>query len=199
MRTLATIFCLLATLVAQPAVAQQSCPNLVVSNNNDVVNGNTSSPCALIASNGGDGISLREALLAANNATGSGTIAISFAPALAGETIALTERFAPITRSQITLTGLTNNGQPDITLDATNAANAGAIFFIATSNFAMSGMNVTNLPVNFNGMQIGGFGYTLTGQAVTSPSQICCFQITGNAFSNGNGSNSFAIYVAANV
>ncbi len=131
MRTLATVLCLLATLVARPAVAQQSCPSLVVSNNNDVVNGNTSSPCALIASNGGDGISLREALLAANNATGSGTITVTFAPALAGTTIALTERFAPITRSQITLTGLTNNGQPDITLDATNASNAGSIFFIA--------------------------------------------------------------------
>jgi hypothetical protein len=199
MRTLAIIFCLLATLVAQPAVAQQSCPSLVVSNNNDVVNGNTSSPCALIASNGGDGISLREALLAANNATGSGTITITFASALAGATIALAERFAPITRSQITLTGLTNNGQPDITLDATNASNAGAIFFIAASNFAMSGMNVTNLPTNFDGMQIGGSGYTLMGQAVTSPSQICCFQITGNTFSNGNGANSFGIYVPANV
>jgi len=185
-------------MFAQQAVAQQACPTLVVSNANDDVNGDTSSPCALIAGPGPDGISLREALLAANNATGSGTISINFASALAGETIALTERFAPITRSQITLTGLTNNGQPNITLDATSASNPGAIFFIATSNFTMSAMNVINLPTNFNGMQIGGFGYSLTGQMVSSPSQICCFQIFGNAFGNGTGSNSSAVYVPAN-
>jgi hypothetical protein len=36
----------------------------VVSTNDDVVNGNTSSPCALIANPGPHGISLSEALLA---------------------------------------------------------------------------------------------------------------------------------------
>ncbi len=87
MRTIATMICLLATMIAQQAVAQQTCPSLVVSNNNDLVNGDTSSPCALIANPGPDGISLREALLAANNATGSGTITITFASALAGQTI----------------------------------------------------------------------------------------------------------------
>ncbi|MFZ0514156.1 MAG: choice-of-anchor Q domain-containing protein, partial [Candidatus Nitrosopolaris sp.] len=120
-----------------------------------------------------------------------------FAPSLAGTTIALTERFAPITRSQITLAGLTSNGQPNITLDATNASNPGAILFIAASNFTMTGMNITNLPANFNAMQIGGFGYNLVGQMVSSPGKTCCFQINGNAFSNGSdsGNGSMGIFV----
>ena len=197
MRRLAATICfVLAAMSAQQAAAQQACPTLTVTTDDDEVNGDTSSPCALIAHNGGDGISLREALLAANNAAGSGTITITFAPALAGATIALTERFAPITRNQITLTGPTSNGQPNITLDATNAANSGAILFIAASDFTMSGMNITNLPANFNAMQIGGFGYNLVGQMVSSPAQICCFQINGNAFSNGSNNNSFAIFLS---
>jgi len=63
--------------LAQPVAAA----DIVVSNNNDVVNGDTSSPSALIASPGPDGISLREALTAANNAAGPHTI--SFNAALA--------------------------------------------------------------------------------------------------------------------
>src|SRR5271154_1859077 len=70
MRTIAALLILaLAAMTVQQAIGQQACPSLVITNNNDVVNGDTSSPCALIANNGGDGISLREALLAANNAT----------------------------------------------------------------------------------------------------------------------------------
>jgi hypothetical protein len=193
LRTIAIIVCVIATLVAQQAAAQQTCPSLVVSNNNDVINGDTSSPCALIASPGADGISLREALLAANNATGSGTITITFAPALAAATIALSERFAPITRDQITLTGLTSNGQPAITVDATHASNPGPILFIAASYFAMSGLNFPSIPTNFHGIQIGGFYFDLMGNMVSSPAQLCCVQITGNAFSNGT--TGFAVYV----
>ena len=194
MRTIATtIFFVLATIIAQQAVAQQSCPILVVSNNNDVVNGDTSSPCALIANPGPDGISLREALLAANNATGSGTITVTFASALAGATIALTERFAPITRNQIALTGLTSNGQAAITVDATHASNPGPILFIAASYFSMSGLNFPSIPTNFHGIQIGGFFFDLMGNMVSSPAQLCCVQITGNAFSNGT--TGFAVYV----
>jgi hypothetical protein len=196
MRSIATIVFLLAIVMGPQALAQQACPTLVVATNDDTVNGDTSSPCALIGNAGPDGISLREALLAANNATGSGTITITFAPALAGTTIALTGRFAPITNPQITLTGLTSNGQPDITLDATNVPTQGEILFIATSDFAMSGMNIINIPTNFNAMQIGGYSYDLTGQMVSSPQQISGFQITGNSFSNGTGNNTFAIFVS---
>jgi hypothetical protein len=198
MRSIVIIICLIATMFGAPAVAQQACPTLVVATNDDAVNGDTSSPCALIANPGPDGISLREALLAANNATGSGVVTITFAGALAGTTVALSERLAPITRSQITLTGLTNNGQPNTTLDATNASNPGSILFIATSNFTMSGINMINIPTNFNGMQIGGFDYNLTGQMISSPAQICCLEITSSAFSSSSGSGAFGVYIPAN-
>ncbi len=158
-----------------------------------MINGDTSSPCALIANPGADGISLREALLAANNATGSGVVTITFASALAGATITLTERFAPITRNQITLTGLTSNGQSNITVDATHASNPGPILFLAASYFAMSGLNFPSIPTNFHGIQIGGFYFDSMGNMVSSPAQLCCVQITGNAFSNGT--TGFAVYV----
>jgi hypothetical protein len=93
MRSVLIITCLVATMLGAPAVAQQTCPSLVVSTNDDVVNGDTSSPCALIANPGPDGISLREALLAANNATGSGVVTITFAGTLAGTTIAVNRRW----------------------------------------------------------------------------------------------------------
>jgi hypothetical protein len=196
MRSVLIITCLVATMLGAPAVAQQACPTLVVATNDDAVNGDTSSPCALIANPGPDGISLREALLAANNATGSGTITVTFASALASATITLTKPFAPITRSQITLTGLTSNGQPDITIDASQLSSPSPvpIMFVAASSFAMSGLKFPSIPTNFVGIQIGG-----SSQTVSSPSQICCFQIAGNAFSNGTGTNTFAISVPANI
>src|SRR5262245_8763095 len=47
---------------------------VAVTNLTDVVNGDTANLAALAANNGGDGISLREALTAANNTAGSDTI-----------------------------------------------------------------------------------------------------------------------------
>ena len=198
--TAAVIFFVLAVMSAQQAAAQQACPSLVVSTTDDEVNGDTLSPCALIANPGPDGISLREALVAANNATGFGTITITFAPSLAGATIALTKQFPPITRNQITVSGLTNNGQPDITIDASTLSDTSPypgipILFIAASYFTMSGLNFPTIPSNFVGVQIGGSAYDL-GSVVTSLAQLCCVQVADNAFSNGAGDNTFAVLVS---
>jgi hypothetical protein len=176
-------------VLTQPARAA----TLVVSNNSDLVNGDTSSPAALIANPGPDGISLREALLAANNAPGPHTI--TFAPALAGQTIVLTTRFAPITRDQITITGLTSNGQPNITIDASSASNPGAILFIAASSFTMTGLRFPSIPMNFNAVVIGGAQFDLQGHVVAAPQQISGIQIIGNTFANGLGNNTFAVDV----
>ena len=43
----AMLFFALAMLIAQQAAAQQPCPTLTVTTNDDTVNGDTSSPCAL--------------------------------------------------------------------------------------------------------------------------------------------------------
>jgi len=173
-------------------------PPLTVSNTNDLVNGCTSSPTCLIKHPGPDGISLREAIMAVNNVPGPN--AITFAAALAGKTIKLSSRLPPITRGKITLTGLTTStGQPNVTIDASQASNPGPVLFIAASHFTVSGLNFSSIPMNFNGIQIGGSGFGLMGHSVSSPAQVCCVQIIGNAFSNGTGDNTFAIFVAADI
>ena len=66
------------TYVAVNKQAQQSFSSVLatvnVSNTTDTSNGDTSSITNLIASDGGDGISLREAVIAANNTSGTDTI-----------------------------------------------------------------------------------------------------------------------------
>jgi CSLREA domain-containing protein len=57
---------------------------VTVGNLNDVVNGNTASIGALLASDGGDGISLREAIVAANADNTDAADTINFAAALGG-------------------------------------------------------------------------------------------------------------------
>ena len=137
--------------------------------------------------------SLRQALLTANNTPGIDTITVTFAGAFAGGTIALTMPFAPITRDGITIIGLTSNNQPNITIDASQTSNPGPILFISASSFSMSGLRFLSIPVNFNGMQIGGYS-----NPFTSPPQISDVNISGNVFSNGTGENTFAIYVPVN-
>jgi hypothetical protein len=181
-------------LLAQSAAAA----TVTVSSTGDDTDGDTSSIANLIANPGPDGtISLREALLAANNTPGPNTI--SFAPALAGQTIALTNRFAPITRDGITITGPTSNGQPNITINPSAASNPGAVLFIAASSFTMTGVRFSSIPSSFNGIQIGGSGFDLMGHQVDAPAQITDFNISGNSFSNGTGLNTFAIFVSHTI
>lgn len=63
--------------------------SLTVSNASDVVDGDTSSPGALLADPGSDGISLREAVLAADNAPSGMHVYIDFVDGLSGQTIQL--------------------------------------------------------------------------------------------------------------
>src|SRR5207249_5128036 len=106
----------LSWLVVALPTAPVAAAVLVVATTNDAVNGDTSNPDALIANPGSDGISLREALAAANNAPGPHVI--TFAQTLAGATIAPASPLPPISRDHITLTGLTtSDGQPNITID----------------------------------------------------------------------------------
>jgi uncharacterized protein (TIGR03437 family) len=94
---------------------------LTVTNAGDVVNGNVSSPAALIANPGTDGISLREALLAVNQAPGSYTI--GFAPSLKGSTIQIGQPgLPPLTGGGVIVNGdIDGDGKPDIQLDAGGA------------------------------------------------------------------------------
>lgn len=99
---------------------------VTVTTDSDASNGDVSSIVALIANPGPDGVSFREALLAANNTTGAKVI--KFAPALKGSTIAIggpastggpAPNFLPQLLSGDTsiIGDIDGDGLPDITLD----------------------------------------------------------------------------------
>ena len=69
-----------ATLNFDRLEDRQLLAGVTVSNTTDLTNGNTNSITALIANNGGDGISLREATIASNNTNGADSI--TFSPAV---------------------------------------------------------------------------------------------------------------------
>lgn len=108
--------------------------SIVVSTADDVVNGDTSSPSTLVADPGPDGISLREAILAADNAVAGAHVYVRFADALAAGTIQLTQA-APLrlTHAGLTIAGLTSGGQPAVTVVASPNWPACAIFLVEAS------------------------------------------------------------------
>jgi hypothetical protein len=185
MRSVLTIICLVATMLGAPAVAQQACPILVVATNDDAVNGDTSSPCALIANPGPDGISLREALLAANNATGSGTITVTFASALAGQTIAPSSANGCcyiVSRDSVAVIGLTGpDGQPAVTVDATNMF---ILFSVTASNFTLQSLRIIGMGAASPGAKTGV--YVRAGDN-GGELQVGNTVIEGNVFSDNPG------------
>ena len=100
----------------------QANESIVVSTVDDVVNGGTSSPSALVAQPGSDGISLREAILAADDAPAGAHVYVQFADALAGDTIQLTQAEPlRLTHDQLTIEGPATGGQPAVTVVASAA------------------------------------------------------------------------------
>ena len=100
--------------------ARQLMATLVVGNASDLTNGNTNSIAALIANDGGDGISLREAAIASNNTNGADLI--TFAPEVftgaAASVIRLTQGELTI-NDTVTIDGTTGTSIV-ITADADN-------------------------------------------------------------------------------
>jgi len=203
MRSVLTIICLMAAMLGAPAVAQQACPILVVATNDDAVNGDTSSPCALIANPGPDGISLREAVAAANNASGAGTITITFAPALAGQTITPSPGSCCyiIGRDSVAIVGLIgSNGQPTVTVNAANITLF--LFSVTASNFTLSSMNIIGLGgTGTGGVMTGVYvraGETSSQGGGVNPGdelQVSNTLIEGNVFSNTPGQATIVVAV----
>ena len=107
---------------------RQLLAGIVVSNATDLSNADTSSITALIANDGGDGISLREAIVASNNTTGDDTITFDSSVFTGGTNslIRLTQGELEITETltidasmatDVTITGDANGD--DITLPGT--------------------------------------------------------------------------------
>jgi hypothetical protein len=179
---------LLAGLMTGPALGT----TLVVSTNDDLVNGDTSCPAALIANPGTDGISLREAVLAIDNASSCndpGPHTITFSSALAGQTIAPTSAAGCcyiITQDGVTITGLLGaDGQPAVTIDASNMF---ILFSVSASNFTLTSLRMIGLQAASPGDK---YGISVRAGAGTSqPEQhVSNIAILGNVFSNNPGVN----------
>ncbi|WP_284186858.1 cadherin domain-containing protein, partial [Zoogloea oryzae] len=131
---------------------------LIVTTAADTADGNTSSIANLIANKGADGkISLREAIIAANNTAGADTI--TFAIGSGAQTINLTSALPTIT-SVINIEGDSQAGFTGEPVIALNGASAGAsaigllfsgsgtagssVKYLAISNFTSSGIRIEN-------------------------------------------------------
>jgi hypothetical protein len=98
------------------------------------VNGDTSTPAALVADPGPDGVSLREAILAADNAPAGAHVYVRFSDALAGSSIQLSQT-APLllTHDGVTIEGPLSSGGPVVTVIASPTWPACAIFLVEAS------------------------------------------------------------------
>ncbi|MEX0726233.1 MAG: choice-of-anchor Q domain-containing protein, partial [Planctomycetaceae bacterium] len=148
---------------------------VTVDNDLDIVNGTTTSIAALIASDGGDGISLREAIIAANNDGGADTI--DFDASLAGGTITLGGTQLTIT-DDLTITGL---GADQLTIDANNASR---IFTVDDGTGADIDVEITGLTLT------GGNGSGDHGGAIANTENLTVANSTifGNSANSAGGS-----------
>jgi hypothetical protein len=167
---------------------------VVVSNTADSVNGKVSSLSALKAKPGRDGISLREALTAADKTGGKATVYILFSAALNGKTIKPRTPLPSIYRDHLVLEGVAPNGSPArVTLDGrrvTAAKNNQAVLLVRASEVTIRWLRFTGvMPYSNPASQEyavrvapGPFAY-LTGTP-RSPRQIANVQIIDNVFDN---------------
>jgi len=116
---------------------------LIVSTTSEEVNGDTSNPAALIADPGPDGISLIEAMAAAEATTEYDTI--EFDPSLSGSIIALTGGLPVISQGNLIIDGdIDDDTNPDITIDGASAASDDGLFFYGASHVIIKGLIVRN-------------------------------------------------------
>ena len=133
-----------------PLVRQIAAPEgetLTVSNAGEDLNGDLSSPAALIANPGPDGISLREAMIAAEASAEFDVI--RFAPALSGALVSTLAATPAFERGNVFIDGDINaDGSPDITLDGTGSARDTGFVIYGGSNVMIRGFTVRNFAKN---------------------------------------------------
>jgi len=154
---------------------------VVVSNNLDVVNGDTSSIADLIADDGGDGISLREAILAANNTAGADTI--TFDASLSGQAITLSGTQLVITETlTIDATALAAN----VIIDA-NQQSRIMNFTTSTGDLSLAGLTLTGGRTTGDGSFNGGGGirFESNGTLALTQSTLSGNSTTGNQARGG--------------
>ncbi len=143
---------------------------VTVSNVSIVANGNTSSIAALIAADGGDGISLMEAILAANNTGAADTINFNIAGA-GPHTIIVTAALPTIT-NQVTIDGssepdwTTNGNRPIVILDGNNLAADGLVLTASADGSIIRGLVIRDFGGDGIEIQANSNGNTIAGNYI---------------------------------
>jgi hypothetical protein len=161
-----------AARVAGSSPAAVSANIVVVSTTADVVNGDVSTLSALKAKPGRDGISLREALAAADKTGGSATLYVMFSAALNGRTIDIRTPLPPLRRDHLVLEGVAPNGLPArVSLDGRRAPlnTLNQLLMVQGSEVVVRWLRFTGMnPTGNHSFQepaiyvIGGQGFALT-------------------------------------
>lgn len=155
---------------------------IAVTTTSDAVNGNVSSPETLVAQPGPDGISLREAITAANNSPGPREI--TFASTLAGRTITPVTALPPLSRDGIMLSGSTDaNGNPAVTLSgALLKGTAQIVLGVRASWITIRHLRFVQTPETGRAIEVrAGAGL------LSAPQQVANIRIDDNVFSNEGG------------
>lgn len=170
--------------------------SLMVTNTNDVVNGNTSSVIALVGSPGADGISLREAIMAANNNQDAWTANYIYfnIPGAGPHVITPNSPYPPFATS-IYIDGTTQtgyNGTPLVQVSGSSAGAGANGFSTAYSWNAIYGLSITGfqghgIAVNDNNMEIVSCWIGVT------PAGTCA----GNGRAGVHINNAAAVYVGS--
>lgn len=132
--------------VSAEAPATRVIPNgehILVTNASEEINGDTSSPAALKVNPGPDGISLSEAMRAAEATVGYETI--TFNAPLLGSVIHISGSLPFITRGNLVIDGnIDGDASPDITIDGTGAAGFNGFDINGASNVVIKGLTIQN-------------------------------------------------------
>jgi hypothetical protein len=124
-----------AVASCQPLEARTMLAAVTVSTLNDAVNGDVSNIAALQADDGGDGISLREAIEAANNTSGEDVI--DFDAALAGNVITLGGSQLEVTDDLV----IAGPGAGQLTVDANDQSRV--LQIDASASVQLSGLTIS--------------------------------------------------------
>jgi hypothetical protein len=120
---------------------------ITVTNTSEDINGDTSSPAALIANPGPDGISLSEAITAAEATVEYD--AIQFDAALSGAVINVVVGLPVIGQGNLMINGdINEDGTPDIILDGSSSARDTGFILYGASHVAIRGFEVRNFSKN---------------------------------------------------
>ncbi|MGZ8868410.1 MAG: choice-of-anchor Q domain-containing protein [Thermoanaerobaculia bacterium] len=157
--------------------------DIAVTTTGDSVDGDVSSVQALMARPGADGLSIREAVVAAAHTDGHHRIV--FSPELDGRTIALTEPLYVRGNRTELIGSLDGGGRPTVTIDGTAIVTPGccrALVFILASSCRVSRLRFTGVSNHAIEVRAGTWPYN-----PSAPSHIHDVLIDENEFDGSGG------------